>query len=58
MSILVLDGYPLGVVGIGGSSSDSKEPNQNRVQVLELIELELTRIRVKYGTKGVNSTYM
>jgi hypothetical protein len=51
VSILVLDGYPLGVVGIDSSSSDSNEPNQNWVQVLELIELKLTRSRVKYGTK-------
>jgi hypothetical protein len=58
VSILVLDGYSLGVVGIDGSSSNSKEPNQNRVQVLELIELELTRSRVKYGTKRVSSTCM
>lgn len=51
MSIPMLDEYLLGVVGIGGSNSDSKEPNQNHVQVLELIELELTRSGVGYGTR-------
>jgi hypothetical protein len=51
VSIPMLDEYPLGVVGIGGSNSGSNEPNQNRVQVLELIELESTRSRVEYGTR-------
>ncbi len=51
VSIPMLDEYPLGVVGIGGSNSSSKEPNQNQVQVLELIELESTRSRAGYGTR-------